>query len=99
MAVLKVSQIDKALRKKGFEKRNDRKRHIFYEFVYKGSLVGINTHVSHGANEIGDDLIGAMSEQVKINRSQFIELIRCTISQRAYEQLIHDHLKDCEGNN
>ncbi len=77
--------VDKGLLKKGFVKSE--RDHTYYTFhTTSGVKTSVFTKVSHGAREISDNLLSKMSRQVRLSRSEFDELIDCTISRHDYEQ-------------
>lgn len=86
MAVLKTAQIDKALKKKGFEASN--KDHHFYYYMNNGKKTNIFTKTSHSSDEIGDGLIKKMADQVRLEKNEFKELIQCTLSGEKYKQIL-----------
>lgn len=87
MAVLKTNQIDASLQKKGFIKEKNRD-HIYYFLYLNGKKTSIRTKTSHSAKEINDTLIKIMSQQVKLTREQFMDLINCPLSKEAYEEIL-----------
>ena len=78
-------EIDTALRKKGFRREIDGK-HIRYFFNAR-----IFTHISHGAmgTAISSLLIALMSRQLCLTKTQFLELIDCTLDESAYRELVN----------
>lgn len=50
----------------------------------------IRTKMSHGENEIGDDLILKMSHQLKLSESGFMDLIRCPLSEEEYVKILRE---------
>ena len=88
MAVLKTIQIDKALRKKGFEVSN--KNHHFYYYMNNGKKTNIFTKTSHSSDEINDTLIKKMADQVRLEKNEFKELVQCTLSGERYREILID---------
>ena len=86
MSVLKTSQIDRALRKKGFEVSN--KDHHFYYYVNNGKKTNIFTKISHSSDEIGEGLIKKMATQVRLEKDEFKELVQCTLSGERYKEIL-----------
>ena len=86
MAVLKTSQIDKALQRKGFEAKP--KDHNFYYYIYNGKKTKIFTKTSHSSAEVNNYLIGKMAFQLHLNKQQFTELIQCTLSGERYKEIL-----------
>lgn len=77
---LQTRDIDRALCAKGFVK-DDSGDHPRY--TYPGTLM--TTKVSHGSgNSIGDNLISLMAKQLKLTRAQFVDLVKCPMSEDGY---------------
>lgn len=88
MSVLKVSDIDKNLQKKGFVSHSG--DHIYYFFYDNNKKTDIFTKVSHSADEIGDPLISRMSKQLKLSKDQFIKFAKCIISENEYKEILKE---------
>ncbi|MCE0497360.1 MAG: hypothetical protein LV481_05370 [Methylacidiphilales bacterium] len=91
----KCRDIEHSLVAKGFLKEMKGRRHIMFWFMNRGKKTPIFTFMSHGANEVGDDLIGDMSKQVKLKKVEFLNLVDCTLTAKAYfEKMVLDgHIK------
>lgn len=86
MGTLKTTQIDRALRKKGFETLN--KDHHFYYYMDNGKKTNIFTKTSHSSDEIGEGLIKMMATQVHLEKNEFKELVQCTLSGEQYRDIL-----------
>lgn len=86
MSVLEITQIDRALRKKGFDIQNG--DHHFYYYMNNGKKTAIFTKTSHSAREIGDPLIKKMANQVRLSKEEFKRLIECTLSGEDYKKIL-----------
>lgn len=84
MANRKTTELESALKKKGFRKSNN--HHEMYLFYYKNKKTSVRTRLSHGAKEYGDNLLAQMAKQVKLDRSQFDNLINCPLTEKGYAQ-------------
>lgn len=86
---VKTKDIDRSLCKKGFEcvKDSDHVRYILY---VNGVKTRIRTKMSHGENEIGDNLVLKMSHQLKLSKSGFMDLIRCPLSKEEYVKILRE---------
>ena len=82
----KTKDIDQALIKKGFAKREG--DHHFYEFIYKSQKTALRTKMSHSHKEISDQLVAHMSRQLKLVKKDFLSLIACPLSKEDYIQLM-----------
>ena len=77
--ILKAADVTKALKKKGFEQVSGRQKHPRYTFYADGKRSPVTTHVSHNKQEINDFLLSKMAEQTYLSKSEFLEMISCTI--------------------
>ena len=84
MAVLKVTDVDKNLTKKGFARHDT--DHSYYIYCIDGRKTIVKTKISHGEREIGDALISLMSRQTHVSKEEFIKLIECTMTEEAYRK-------------
>jgi hypothetical protein len=49
----------------------------------------LSTKISHGNSDIDKHLIKQMSFQCKLDKNDFIDLIKCPLSKEDYIQLLH----------
>ena len=93
MATLKISDINKALLKKGFFSQES--DHTFFYLFVNGQKTSIWTKYSHGEKEIGNPLIAQMASQTKLEKDQFMDLIRCPLSKEKYIDILKNngHIK------
>lgn len=82
MTVLKKNNVINSLMKKGF--RPDNRSHKYLYLYVNEKRTGIFTYVSWGSSEIDDYLIGKMSNQVRLDKTQFIDLVECPLSENEY---------------
>ena len=77
-------EIDKSLRKKGFQRELDGK-HIRYFFNER-----IFIFISHGmmGETLGVPLIAQMARQLHLTKTQFLELIDCTLGEECYHEIL-----------
>jgi hypothetical protein len=80
----KTTELENALKKKGFHKSNN--HHEMYLFYYENKKTSVRTRLSHGAKEYSDNLLAQMAKQVKLDRSQFDDLIDCPLTAKGYVQ-------------
>ncbi len=90
MAVRAKKDVESALLKKGFQR--DYGDHVwFIYYTQEGKKTTIRTKTSHGkTKDLGDSLLKAMSRQVRVSKSDFLELLDCPLSQGAYEKLLSE---------
>jgi hypothetical protein len=90
MSVLDANKTFKNLKKKGFSdsvtKSDD---HRYLELFYKNKLV-LYTKISHGAKDIGDALIKAMSFQCKLSKSELMDLANCPLSKKQFFKILEE---------
>ncbi|NQS74769.1 hypothetical protein MBBA_2270 [Methanoculleus bourgensis] len=80
MGTRKNRAIQRALLKKGFQQHNS--KDIKLTLYHNGKKTRIVTWVSHGTKEISDKLIGIMAKQLKIEKSEFEDLVDCALSEQ-----------------
>ena len=85
--------IESALVKKGFDK-DDTHHHCFIYKTIAGQITDIRTRTSHGSGHktIGDPLLGQMAKQVRLTKSQFLELVDCPMDRVTYEGAVREFL-------
>jgi hypothetical protein len=88
MAPRKTRDIAASLTRKGFQ-RSERDHAFFtYHRASDQKKTSVFTKTSHGATEIDNFLIGKMATQCQLSRSEFLDLVDCTIDQIAYEAIL-----------
>lgn len=83
----KHSAIERGLKNKGFGVAESH-HHYFIYYSIDGKKTAVKTKTSHGQREISDDLIAKMARQVKVSRSEFLDLIDCPLSRKDYESIL-----------
>jgi predicted RNA binding protein YcfA (HicA-like mRNA interferase family) len=89
MAVRKVRDITAALNKKGFELAKT--HHNYFILYVDGKKTSIRTRISHGKKEYGENLLQAMSKQLKLPRGLFDELLDCPLSYDDYISILKEN--------
>jgi hypothetical protein len=85
MAVLDARKTYNNLLSKGFkEGKGD---HKFLEFYYQGKYI-LQTKISHGEKELQDFHIGMMKRQCKLEKSEFIDLASCPLTEKEYVEIL-----------
>lgn len=87
MASLRARDVEAALERKGFRKR-DGHHAFFVYYTANNQKTGVRTKMSHGENEIGNKLIGAMARQCRLAKEDFKRLIECPLSRDEYEAIL-----------
>ena len=84
--VLKVRDIVRSLRQKGFTEISGRSHRVFW--YTDGTGAGrIQTMVSRSSRgEVGVALISDMARQCRLNRSDFVALVECSLTRENYRQ-------------
>lgn len=83
----KFNDVEKGLLNKGFQKSNS--HHVFYIYHdMSGLKTPIKTKASHGEREISDNLLALMAKQVKLKKSDFLNLVDCPLKREEYESIL-----------
>ena len=80
----KQTEVEKSLKAKGFASTTGDHNYFLY-FSTAGKKSAVFTKTSHGAKEIGDNLLAKMARQCKLSRSEFDLLIDCPLDRDTYE--------------
>ncbi|MEP7323399.1 MAG: hypothetical protein ABI761_15850 [Saprospiraceae bacterium] len=73
------------LAKKGFVLSQKKgKDHIWLEFWYNGKISQAITKFSHNYQDLDDHLISRISKQIFLNKIEFLDLVKCPLSQDGY---------------
>lgn len=78
------SDVESALLAKGFVARGGDHRYFHY-YSTTGKKSRIFTKTSHGAREIGDNLLSRMARQCRLSNQDFTMLIDCLLDRDTYE--------------
>lgn len=84
-------EIESALTKKGFERREG--PHTYFYHIYEGKYSGIRTHTSRGTKykSYGRGLLGAMKKQLRLSSSaQLRDLVKCHINGDEYNEILKE---------
>lgn len=89
--VLDKNKALKNLKNKGFSiAKHKSDDHHYLEF-YHNDLLILYTKISHGSKkDIDSYLIKQMSDQCKLSKSDFAELVNCTLSQEGYIDILSE---------
>ncbi len=90
MAALKTKDVQSALLKKGFEldAKNGNTDHIYFRFFYEGKKTAVRTKLSRNRKDLRDPLIKYMSEQMRLDKKDFLRFVECTLSKERYTQIL-----------
>ena len=87
MVVLKSRDVVSGLRKKGFKPSEGDHTHLVFHL--NDQMTSIRTKVSHGSrNEINDSLISKMSAQIKLEKNEFVNLVKCPLTEQEFIALL-----------
>ena len=88
MPVRAKREVEAALQKKGFrEVEGD--HHWFLYWTSDGLKTTIRTKTSHGATkDLGDGLLAQMARQLRISKSEFLQLVDCPMTREQYERVL-----------
>lgn len=87
MAEIACRSIRKSLNRKGFVEERDRD-HVYFFLHVQGKRDVVFTKISHSERDVGDALINLMSKQLGLKKSEFLQLIECTLDGARYLQII-----------
>ena len=92
--IFKRRDVVSALLEKGFRIKEKSGHTKFIYVTLNGTRPGITTYVSRGKKytDLGDDLIGKMARQLKLQKKEFEQLILCTLKRHEYEKRIRRKL-------
>ena len=88
MGTIDTRTIRKALTAKGF--RQEQSHHEMFFLYVQEKRTQVRTRISHGKREYGDNLLGQMARQVRLQRREFNDLIECPMSGETYLQLLRE---------
>ena len=75
-----------ALTRKGF--RSHHGDHVYYYLYVGDKKTSIRTKISHGENEIGENLLAVMARQVKLTKKLFGDLVDCPLTHDQYVKIL-----------
>jgi hypothetical protein len=87
----KQSDVEAALRRKGFRQVDSHHRYFVYH-TRSGLKSRIRTKTSHGGRDLDDWLLGQMAKQCGVTRNEFLDLVDCPLDQKTYETKVADNL-------
>jgi predicted RNA binding protein YcfA (HicA-like mRNA interferase family) len=80
--------VETSLKKKGF-RPDEGDHHWFFYWTADGKKTTVRTKTSHGpTKDLGDGLLKEMARQIRISKSQFLELVDCPMSREQYEECL-----------
>lgn len=85
-------KIESSLKSKGFSPKNGDHNYFLY-ITKEGKISDIRTKTSHGKQPktIGEPLLSLMAKQCHLEKSDFLNLIDCPLSQEDYEAKLKEH--------
>jgi len=88
MAGYKTKQFRKSLAKKGFIKE-EKTRHTYYHFFWKGKMTEICTFVSRGEKEFDEALFNERKKQIEIQeKKDMLDFYNCPMSKKDYSSYL-----------
>lgn len=88
MAVKSKREVESALKKKGFQ-QDEGDHHWFIYWTAEGKKSTVRTKTSHGSTkDLGEGLLKEMARQLRISKTQFIDLVDCPMQREEYEILL-----------
>ena len=83
----KQADVEKGIKAKGFKPASGDHNYFLY-VTMEGKKTAVFTKTSHGAKEIGDNLLAKMARQVRLSRSEFDLLVDCPLDRGTYESML-----------
>jgi hypothetical protein len=83
---LKVRNVKRALKAKGF--REEDRHHHYYFLERLGKLTPIYTKISHGETDLYDSLCSQMAHQMRLTTTQFRRFVDCTLTAERYVSIL-----------
>ena len=85
------AKVESSLRAKGFEKQSGDHNYFVY-FTKSGQKTAVITKTSHTKKmkDIPDNLLSQMAKQCRLDKSSFIRLIDCPLTQDEYENMLYN---------
>jgi hypothetical protein len=83
-------ELESALSRKGFEKKNT--HHTLYFLIAGGKKTSVFTKLSHGSTyrEYSDSLVGVVARQMGLTKSELSKFVECTITREGYVDLLRE---------
>jgi len=75
-----------ALMGKGFRPREG--DHRYMHLYVEGKKTSVRTKFSHAAEVYGDNLLAQLRRQLRLNRTQFDELMECPMGEAEYAEAL-----------
>ena len=76
-----------ALERKGFSASEGDHTYFIY-YTADGRKTLAKTKVSHSGKDVADVILGMMARQCKLTAPQFRDLVDCSLSRTAYEDIL-----------
>lgn len=85
MPVRAKRDVESGLKRKGF-RQDEGDHHWYFYWTAEGKKTTVRTKTSHGSTkDLGDGLLSEMARQVRVTKSQFLELVDCPMTREQYE--------------
>ena len=88
MSSRSTALIERVFPKKGFGKRDT--HHKYYVLMVDGEFTEIQTRISHGLAEYGDELLAQMAKQLRLKKLELLDFIDCKMSGEDYVALLQE---------
>jgi hypothetical protein len=83
-----TAQIERALSKKGFRRRDT--HHKYYGLTVADQPTLVETRISHGIAEYGDALLAQVAKQLHLSKLELLDLIDCRLDEVGYVALLRE---------
>lgn len=88
MPSFRTKDIRAALTSKGFV--DVETHHGMFWYYVDGKKTSVRTRLSRGISEYGDSLLGQMTKQLHLTRSELGELIECPLTGEKYREILKE---------
>jgi predicted RNA binding protein YcfA (HicA-like mRNA interferase family) len=85
MSGIKANDLEKALKKKGFQLKKGTSKHDQYYFFYKGIRTSIRVSISRGSQyTYNDGAISFIYKEMHLDKKQLLEFVDCQFTESQY---------------
>jgi hypothetical protein len=93
----KRKDVEAALERKGFMRKDGDHNYFVYHRRISGKKTAIFTKTSHSGLDLNDFLLGQMAKQCRLSKKDFIRLVDCPLDRQTYEGMVLPTEEDTPG--
>lgn len=87
MKAIESSELEKALKRKGF-RVHPGGNHKLYYFYRNGKQTSVRVTISHGKKCYTDALLSYVCKQMELDKKQINEYVDCVLTEQKYRQIL-----------